>query len=120
MLKESFTDFEKQTISRQIKNISLETIEREMVQLAEIGKNAHTASPRCRIGNNVVDYFTFQQQQQHQQQTYNNYDQSSASTTATIMHKMMMRRNDNIYNCDDLLLLLVVVVVVVREENVIQ
>lgn len=61
MLKESFTDFEKQTISRQIKNISLETIEREMVQLAEIGKNAHTASPRCRIGNNVVDYFTFQQ-----------------------------------------------------------
>lgn len=61
MLKESFTDFEKQTISRQIKNISLETIEREMVQLAEIGNNAHTASPRCRIGNNVVDYFTFQQ-----------------------------------------------------------
>ena len=61
MLKESFTDFEKQTMSRQIKNISLETIEREMVQLAEIGTNAHTASPRCRIGNNVVDYFTFQQ-----------------------------------------------------------
>ena len=61
MLKESFTDFEKQTISRQIKNISLETIEREMVQLVEIGVNAHTASPRCRIGNNIVDYFTFQQ-----------------------------------------------------------
>jgi tRNA1(Val) A37 N6-methylase TrmN6 len=61
MLKESFTDFEKQTISRQIKNISLETIEREMIQLAEIGNNAHTSSPRCRIGNNVVDYFTFQQ-----------------------------------------------------------
>jgi len=61
MLKESFTDFEKQTISRQIKNISLETIEREIMQLVEIGCNAHTASPRCRIGNNVVDYFTFQQ-----------------------------------------------------------
>ena len=61
MLKESFTDFEKQTISNQIKNISLETIEREMVQLVEIGGNAHTASPRCRIGNNIVDYFTFQQ-----------------------------------------------------------
>jgi tRNA1(Val) A37 N6-methylase TrmN6 len=61
MLKESFTAFEKQTISNQIKNISLETIEREMEQLAEIGKNAHNASPRCRIGNNVVDYFTFQQ-----------------------------------------------------------
>jgi tRNA1(Val) A37 N6-methylase TrmN6 len=61
MLKESFTDFEKQTISRQIKNISLETIEREMAQLVEIGDNARVASPRCRIGNNVVDYFTFQQ-----------------------------------------------------------
>ena len=61
MLKESFTDFEKQTISRQIKNISLETIEREMVQLDKIGQNAHNASARCRIGNNVVDYFTFQQ-----------------------------------------------------------
>jgi tRNA1(Val) A37 N6-methylase TrmN6 len=61
MLKETFTDFEKQTISTQIKNISLETIEKELLQLVEIGKNAHTASPRCRIGNNVVDYFTFQQ-----------------------------------------------------------
>ena len=60
MLKETFTDIEKQTISRQIKNISLETIERDMCQLAKIGNDAHAASSRCRIGNNVVDYFTFQ------------------------------------------------------------
>ena len=32
-----------------------------MNKLIEIGDKAHEMSPRCRIGNNVVDYFTFVQ-----------------------------------------------------------
>jgi 16S rRNA G966 N2-methylase RsmD len=52
---------EKNIIAKQIKNISMEQVEREMNQLIQIGKNAHLESPRSRIGNNVVDYFTFQQ-----------------------------------------------------------
>ena len=48
-------------IAKQIKNITLEDIDKEMTQLIEIGKNAHTIGSRSRIGNNVVDYFTFAQ-----------------------------------------------------------
>ena len=61
MIKESFTELEKQTISNQIKNILLEDVEREMNQLIQIGKSAHTVSARSRVGNNIVDYFTFSQ-----------------------------------------------------------
>jgi len=56
MLKE-----EKKIISNKIKNITIEEVEKEMNQLIEIGKEAHTIGPRSRIGNNVVDYFTFLQ-----------------------------------------------------------
>jgi 16S rRNA G966 N2-methylase RsmD len=48
-------------ISNQIKNISIETVNEEMKQLIDIGTNAHQLSPRSRIGNNVVDFFTFTQ-----------------------------------------------------------
>ena len=58
-IKSSLTYLDKFEIAKQIKNISLQDIEREMNQLIEIGQNAHTCSPRCRIGNNIVDYFTF-------------------------------------------------------------
>ena len=51
----------KTNISKQIKNISMEQVEREMNELIKIGDNAHMESPRSRTGNNVVDYFTFQQ-----------------------------------------------------------
>lgn len=51
----------KQYISNQIKNISMAEVEREMDKLIEIGINAHTMSSRSRIGNNIVDYFTFTQ-----------------------------------------------------------
>jgi len=61
MIKETFTELEKQTISNQIKNILLEDVEREMNQLIQIGKSAHTVSARSRVGNNIVDYFTFSQ-----------------------------------------------------------
>ena len=61
MLKETFTQEEKSHISTQIKNITLHDINKEMKQLIEIGCNASSMSPRSRIGNNVVDYFTFTQ-----------------------------------------------------------
>ena len=58
---QQFSVLEKQNISSKIKNISLDVVEREMNQLIEIGENASTISPRSRIGNNIVDYFTFTQ-----------------------------------------------------------
>ena len=54
-------DSQKVEIARKIKNITLPMLDREMQQLIEIGQNASTISPRSRIGNNIVDYFTFQQ-----------------------------------------------------------
>jgi len=61
MNKEAFTEEEKIAISHKIKNISQEDIEREMDELIQIGKHANEMKPRCRIGNNIVDYFTFRQ-----------------------------------------------------------
>ena len=61
MLKENFTNEEKLEISRQIKNISFQSVDEEMKQLVKIGTNACNMSPRSRIGNNIVDYFTFSQ-----------------------------------------------------------
>ena len=52
---------EKKTIANAIKDISLNDVDTEFVELVKIGKNAHTIGPRSRIGNNVVDYFTFVQ-----------------------------------------------------------
>ena len=50
---------EKEDIAKKIKDISFIDVEKEMNELITIGKNASTLSPRCRIGNNIVDYFTF-------------------------------------------------------------
>ena len=61
MIKENYTNEQKIEISKQIKNISLEEIDEEMKKLIDIGINASTMSPRSRIGNNIVDYFTFSQ-----------------------------------------------------------
>jgi hypothetical protein len=55
------TKIKKETISKSIKNISLDDVEREWTKLVQIGTNASTISPRSRIGNNIVDYFTFTQ-----------------------------------------------------------
>lgn len=52
---------EKETIAKQIKNISFDMIEKEMNALIQIGENACNQSSRSRIGNNIVDYFTFVQ-----------------------------------------------------------
>ena len=59
----SFTDIEKITISSQIKSISLKDATDDFNKLKIIGyslvKNDCNISPRCRTGNNIVDYFTF-------------------------------------------------------------
>jgi len=60
-LKEYFSLDEKVKISQQIKSITLEQVENEFLQLQNIGFNAENKSDRCRIGNNIVDYFTFLQ-----------------------------------------------------------
>ena len=49
----------KEAIAKKIKDISFIDVEKEMNELITIGKNAYTMSPRCRTGNNIVDYFTF-------------------------------------------------------------
>jgi 16S rRNA G966 N2-methylase RsmD len=54
-------DIKKTYISSQIKAITPDMVNIEMDQLITIGKNAHTISPRSRIGNNIVDFFTFKQ-----------------------------------------------------------
>jgi 16S rRNA G966 N2-methylase RsmD len=52
---------ERNSIAHKIKNITTDTVDKEMKQLIEIGTNAYTISSRSRIGNNIVDYFTFTQ-----------------------------------------------------------
>jgi predicted RNA methylase len=52
---------EKNIISKKIKNITIDIVDKEMTQLINVGKNAHTLSCRSRIGNNIVDFFTFLQ-----------------------------------------------------------
>jgi 16S rRNA G966 N2-methylase RsmD len=51
----------KKQIAYQIKPITIEMVDKEMYKLIEIGDSAHTFSPRSRVGNNIVDYFTFVQ-----------------------------------------------------------
>ena len=52
----------KELIAKSIKNISLETVDREMDKLIKNGSNNMSdLSPLSRVGNNIVDYFTFQQ-----------------------------------------------------------
>ena len=48
-------------IASHIKNISLSDVDFEMSKLIQIGKGASLIGPRSRIGNNIVDYFTFVQ-----------------------------------------------------------
>jgi len=59
MYNEFFTSSEKASIAKEIKNISIEDVATDFNNLKEIGSDAENVSNRCRIGNNVVDYFTF-------------------------------------------------------------
>lgn len=59
MYEECFSPEKKLEISKQIKTITLDDVESDFADLVNIGKNAENISERCRIGNNVVDFFTF-------------------------------------------------------------
>ena len=61
MEEEKFNEEDKKFIAKQIKNITMGDVEEEMNKLIQIGSTADTMSSRSRIGNNVVDYFTFTQ-----------------------------------------------------------
>lgn len=61
MYSESFSSDEKIEISKMIKKITIGGARQDFLDLKNIGKNASTISERCRIGNNVVDYFTFKE-----------------------------------------------------------
>jgi tRNA1(Val) A37 N6-methylase TrmN6 len=58
-IKDPYTNEERKEIAKKIKNISEDNIQQEMNKLIQIGKTASTMSPRSRVGNNIVDYFTF-------------------------------------------------------------
>jgi hypothetical protein len=59
MNNESFTKDEKREIGKKIKDIKMSDVEEEMNKLIKIGKGSHMISERSKIGNNIVDYFTF-------------------------------------------------------------
>lgn len=63
MSKKCLADVEKISISRNIKMITLDDVVEDFNKLRLISnnfvKNHCNISPRCRTGNNIVDYFTF-------------------------------------------------------------
>jgi len=54
-----YSNLEKEEIAKKIKPITLERALQDFINLKNIGKNASNMSSRCRIGNDIVDYFTF-------------------------------------------------------------
>jgi 16S rRNA G966 N2-methylase RsmD len=61
MLKENYTREQKIEIAKKIKDIAMENVEEDMDKLIKIGTKADMMSERSKIGNDVVDYFTFLQ-----------------------------------------------------------
>lgn len=61
MFSENFSTEQKNIISKSIKNITIDNVNKEMDELIKIGNNANNISSRVRTGNNIVDYFTFTQ-----------------------------------------------------------
>lgn len=61
MISETFTKEEKNTIAKKIKDISIQSVDENMNKLIKIGNNADMISARSKIGNDIVDYFTFLQ-----------------------------------------------------------
>lgn len=59
MIQETFSKEEKREIAKHIKDIDLTIVDREFHALMQIGTNAHCISERSKVGNNIVDYFTF-------------------------------------------------------------
>lgn len=56
-----FNEKQKTFISNKIKNITINDVDEEMNKLIVIGVDAHEVGPRSRVGNNIVDFFTFTQ-----------------------------------------------------------
>lgn len=68
LIKVELTEEDKINIARQIKDISLEKIDKEMDKLIEIGKILREKGnikdlikPRSKVGNNIIDYFSFKE-----------------------------------------------------------
>jgi len=61
MLKENYTKEQKKEIAKKIKDIKMEGVDEDMNKLIKIGNKADMISNRSKIGNDVVDYFTFLQ-----------------------------------------------------------
>ena len=59
MINESFTKEEKREIAKKIKDIKIDDVNEEINKLIKIGYEAYMISERSKIGNNIVDYFTF-------------------------------------------------------------
>lgn len=59
MIKETYSKEEKIEIAKKIKDISKQDLDKDFNKLKEIGINANKLPKR--VGNNVVDYFTFLQ-----------------------------------------------------------
>ena len=59
MLNETFSKEEKLEIAKKIKDITIDDVEEDMIKLINIGVKANMISERSKIGNNIVDYFTF-------------------------------------------------------------
>lgn len=61
LLPETYTEIDKVMISRHIKLITPADALSDFLKLKTIGINAVSTSSRSRIGNNVVDFFTFKE-----------------------------------------------------------
>ena len=61
IIPETFNEVDKVMISRHIKQITTTDAVTDFLKLKEIGPNAAMISPRSRVGNNVVDFFTFKE-----------------------------------------------------------
>ena len=61
MIPETFNEIDKVMISRHIKQITPTDAATDFLKLKDIGLNAAIISPRSRVGNNVVDFFTFKE-----------------------------------------------------------
>ena len=61
MIPETFNEVNKVMISRHIKPISSTDAVTDFFKLKEIGPHAPLVSSRSRVGNNVVDFFTFKE-----------------------------------------------------------
>ena len=59
MIKESYSEEEKIEIAKNIKDISLQTIDKEYEKLKSMIGDIQNISERSKVGNNIVDYFTF-------------------------------------------------------------